>query len=63
MIIHNNKTELFISKAKKEEADKDASKDQTKVESKDKDKEKSTVEDYALHEALNLLKGISIIKK
>ena len=53
------------AKAKKEEADKDASKDQTKEESKDKDKdkEKSTVEDYALHEALNLLKGISIIKK
>lgn len=29
----------------------------------DKDKEKPDVEDYALHEALNLLKGISIIKK
>jgi carboxyl-terminal processing protease len=29
----------------------------------DKDKEKLDVADYALHEALNLLKGISIVKK
>ena len=29
----------------------------------DKEKEKQDVQDYALHEALNLLKGISIIKK
>jgi carboxyl-terminal processing protease len=34
-----------------------------KKEGLDKDKENLDVEDYALHEALNLLKGISIIKK
>ncbi len=39
------------SKAKNEDLD------------KDKAKEKADIEDYSLHEALNLLKGISIIKK
>jgi carboxyl-terminal processing protease len=34
-----------------------------KKEGLDKDKESLDVEDYALHEALNLLKGISIMKK
>ena len=34
-----------------------------KKEGQDKEKEKLDVEDYSLHEALNLLKGISIIKK
>jgi carboxyl-terminal processing protease len=34
-----------------------------KKEGADKDKEKLDLEDYSLHEALNLLKGISIIKK
>ena len=42
------------AKEKKEVSDKD----------KDKDKDnKQDAEDYSLHEALNLLKGISIIKK
>jgi carboxyl-terminal processing protease len=34
-----------------------------KKEGVDKDKESLDMEDYALHEALNLLKGISIMKK
>jgi carboxyl-terminal processing protease len=34
-----------------------------KIEGLDKDKESLDVEDYSLHEALNLLKGISIMKK
>jgi carboxyl-terminal processing protease len=34
-----------------------------KIEGLDKDKESLDVEDYPLHEALNLLKGISIVKK
>lgn len=34
-----------------------------KKEGQDKEKEKLDIEDYSLHEALNLLKGISIIKK
>jgi len=34
-----------------------------KIEGLDKDKKSLDVQDYALHEALNLLKGISIIKK
>jgi len=34
-----------------------------KIEGLDKDKENLDVEDYPLHEALNLLKGISIVKK
>jgi carboxyl-terminal processing protease len=39
-------------------------KEKKEVSDKDKDKDnKQDAEDYSLHEALNLLKGISIIKK
>jgi carboxyl-terminal processing protease len=49
------------AKGKKEESDGDKSKDNDKQDGDKKDK--SDIEDYSLHEALNLLKGISIIKK
>ncbi len=49
------------AKGKTEEADGDKGKDSDKKDGDKKDK--SDVEDYSLHEALNLLKGISIIKK
>ena len=53
------------AKAKKEDQDKEKDADKAKDADKDKDKskEKLDIEDYSLHEALNLLKGISIIKK
>ena len=55
---HLQNANAVASKAKKEAAtDKENDKD------KEKDKEKLDIEDYSLHEALNLLKGISIIKK
>ncbi|MEI8208090.1 MAG: S41 family peptidase [Methylococcales bacterium] len=49
------------AKGKKEEVEGDKGKDSDKKDGDKKDK--SDVEDYSLHEALNLLKGISIIKK
>ncbi len=49
------------TKGKKEEVEGDKGKDSEKKDSDKKDK--SDIEDYYLHEALNLLKGISIIKK
>ncbi len=49
------------AKGKKEEVEGDKGKDSDKKDCDKKDK--SDVEDYSLHEALNLLKGISIIKK